>query len=49
MHSLQYEGEIDLLLTDVVLPTMNGKDLRDRICVTNPAMKTLSVGLLRLS
>jgi len=37
----QYEGEIDLLLTDVVLPTMNGKDLRDRICVTNPAMKTL--------
>ena len=37
----QYAGGIDLLLTDVVMPTMNGKELAARIREMNPAVKTL--------
>jgi PAS domain S-box-containing protein len=36
-----YQDEIHLLLTDVVMPTMNGKDLRDRIQEIKPKIKTL--------
>ena len=36
-----YQGEIDLLLTDVIMPTMNGKELSDRIQKLNPSIKTL--------
>jgi PAS domain S-box-containing protein len=36
-----YEGEIDLLLTDVVMPGMNGKELKDRVRILKPEVKTL--------
>ncbi|MCL4540353.1 MAG: PAS domain S-box protein [Bacteroidetes bacterium] len=36
-----YQDEIHLLLTDVVMPVMNGKDLRDRIQSIKPNIKTL--------
>jgi two-component system cell cycle sensor histidine kinase/response regulator CckA len=36
-----YEGEIQLLLTDVVLPKMDGKSLFDRISATMPHLKVL--------
>jgi CheY-like chemotaxis protein len=35
------EQEINLLLTDVVLPEMNGRELRDRLLRTRPTLKTL--------
>ncbi len=37
----EYQDEIHLLLTDVVMPVMNGKVLRDRIHVLKPTIKTL--------
>ncbi len=37
----QYEGEIDLLLTDVVMPGMNGKALYDRLCMDRPELKVI--------
>lgn len=37
----EYDGEIDLLLTDVVMPGMNGKELSERIRDIKPAMKCL--------
>ena len=37
----QYEGPIHLLVTDVVMPGMNGKDLRDKLEVLRPGIKTL--------
>jgi PAS domain S-box-containing protein len=36
-----YHDEINLLLTDVVMPSMNGKELRDRIQRIMPGIKTL--------
>lgn len=36
-----YAGKIDLLVTDVVLPSMNGKELSDRISEKRPDLKTL--------
>jgi len=35
------EGDIHLLLTDVILPEMNGKELKERIEAVRPGIKTL--------
>jgi len=37
----RHEGPIDLLLTDVVMPGMNGRDLKDRIEKHRPGIKAL--------
>ncbi|MDD5306376.1 MAG: ATP-binding protein [Deltaproteobacteria bacterium] len=36
-----FAGEIHLLLTDVVMPRMNGRELHDRLAETRPGMKVL--------
>jgi CheY-like chemotaxis protein len=36
-----HAGEIDLLITDVIMPEMNGRDLADRLYVLFPDLKTL--------
>jgi len=36
-----YDGQIHLLLTDVVMPGMNGRDLSDRITAHYPELKVL--------
>lgn len=37
----EYHESIDLLLTDVVMPDMNGKDLSERIIAAKPGIKCL--------
>ncbi len=39
--SESYHERIHLLLTDVIMPTMNGKELRNRIHVLKPEIKTI--------
>jgi two-component system, cell cycle sensor histidine kinase and response regulator CckA len=36
-----HEGEIQLLITDVVMPDMNGRDLAERLNAVKPGMKCL--------
>lgn len=38
----EYSGEIHLLMTDVILPGMNGRDLAQQIKKTRPAMNACS-------
>jgi two-component system cell cycle sensor histidine kinase/response regulator CckA len=37
----EYDGNIDLLLTDVMMPGMNGKELSERIIAFKPGLKRL--------
>lgn len=36
-----YQGTIHLLLTDVIMPKMSGKELSERLAIRRPGMKTL--------
>jgi two-component system, cell cycle sensor histidine kinase and response regulator CckA len=36
-----YDGPIDLLLTDIILPAMNGRQTSERIAKARPGMKTI--------
>jgi len=40
-QAAEYQGHIDLLLTDVVMPGMNGKELSERILAVRPEIKCL--------
>ena len=37
----EHMGGIDLMVTDVIMPEMNGKDLRDEVVVLRPDVKIL--------
>jgi two-component system cell cycle sensor histidine kinase/response regulator CckA len=37
----EYEGSIDLMLTDVVMPGMSGQDLEDKLKASKPGIKVL--------
>ena len=39
----QHRAEIQLLISDIVMPRMNGRELAKRLMPTQPAMKTLFV------
>lgn len=39
----QYEGTIHLLVTDVIMPKMNGKDLATKLCTIRPETKVLFI------
>jgi PAS domain S-box-containing protein len=39
--SHDFSGRIDLLLTDVIMPKINGRDLADRLAEKRPTMKVL--------
>jgi hypothetical protein len=37
----EHAGQVDLLLTDVIMPGMNGKQLAQQLAMTHPGIKTL--------
>ncbi len=37
----EHDGEIHLLMTDVIMPEMNGRDLADHLLACHPKLKTL--------
>jgi signal transduction histidine kinase/ActR/RegA family two-component response regulator len=39
----QHEGTIDLLVTDVVMPTFNGRELAQRVCRSRPGLRVLYI------
>jgi two-component system, cell cycle sensor histidine kinase and response regulator CckA len=46
--SEEFAGSIHLLVTDVMMPVMNGKELADRLCVLRPEIQVLFItGLSR--
>ncbi len=40
-HAGKSAGDIHLLITDVVMPEMNGRELMEKLCAARPAMKCL--------
>jgi CheY-like chemotaxis protein len=42
-RSEKFPGDIHLLITDVMMPVMNGKELADRLCVLRPLIKVLFI------
>jgi DNA-binding NtrC family response regulator len=40
-HAREYSGSIDLLLTDVIMPEMNGSDLSARLTELHPGVRVL--------
>ncbi|RPH92452.1 MAG: PAS domain-containing hybrid sensor histidine kinase/response regulator, partial [Calditrichaeota bacterium] len=36
-----YEGEIELLITDVIMPLMNGKELKEKLLLSRPHLQCL--------
>jgi CheY-like chemotaxis protein len=36
-----YDGKVDLLITDVIMPEMNGRDLADRLQALNPELRVI--------
>lgn len=41
VYANQYNNKIDLLLTDVIMPKMNGRDLADKVTSTYPNIACL--------
>jgi DNA-binding NtrC family response regulator len=41
LHMFEDRGPIDLLLTDIVMPGMNGQDLARQLTSRHPALKTI--------
>ncbi|MCF7801801.1 MAG: response regulator [Candidatus Marinimicrobia bacterium] len=39
--SEEFDGDIELLLTDVIMPRMNGKELYRKMCISHPTIKVL--------
>jgi len=39
----EHPGEISLMITDVIMPGMNGRDLAERIALLRPAIKVLYI------
>ena len=37
----EHDGTVDLLLTDIVMPRMNGRELAERLLAMNPAMRVV--------
>ena len=42
-EATQHAGSIDLLLTDVIMPGMNGKEVADRLTALRPGIKVLFI------
>ncbi|HNV72231.1 MAG TPA: ATP-binding protein, partial [Candidatus Ozemobacteraceae bacterium] len=39
----EHSGALDLLMTDIMLPEMNGRELRDRLIARRPSLQTLFI------